>query len=660
MITWIILRVCSLLIALIGKYTKTKISVMTIILLLNFVFIGYIGLQVLMTGNAFSRTIWEYRLLYAGILEAVYLMIFSVVGIAISLYSHYYFNEYLKHKKNLTFYYVLTLLFVYAMTGVLLADNALYFLVAWEIMSLSSYFLVIHEYEKKWVVREGNFYLVIAHIGMFFILTSFVPFILSSGSFAFSSWDASLLSEGMKQLAFFAALIGFGAKAGLFPFHIWLPKAHPIAPSNISAMMSWFMVKLPVVMLLKFIITFFASEVSLSWAIIVLILGGVTAFLGIFYSLVQDDIKKALAYSTMENIGLIFVGLGIGLLGLVIGKPLITVSGLVLVIYHSANHAMFKSLLFMNAWSIIERTTSRSLSQLGGLIKKLPILGATFLIGALAIAGLPPFSGFNAEFLAFWSLIQLLQSWTILVKFFAVFVLLLVSLMSVLALVSFGRLFIISFLGVQRDESLTVETKISVMEYLWYAVLVLWILGLAIAPGVFYGIAFSVLGMRGVYDIFSMQVFSYIFQPGVLLGVLVVLILVIFGVYKIVSRKLTKRTPIRACGYPYEQLPKRAQYSAFALIHPLRKIYKEIYMEMSARSNARAEWETYTFKKNLNELGYNARHSYFVDNIYEKIVTWSQELSTKVKQLQNGVLQYYISYIFVALVVLVIWLYFTI
>ncbi len=137
---------------------------------------------------------------------------------------------------------------------------------------------------------------------MFFILMSFVPFILSSGSFAFGSWDASLLSEGMKQLAFFAALIGFGAKAGLFPFHIWLPKAHPIAPSNISAMMSGFMVKLPVVMLLKFVITFFALQMSLSWAIIVLVLGGVTALLGIFYSLVQDDIKKALAYSTMENI----------------------------------------------------------------------------------------------------------------------------------------------------------------------------------------------------------------------------------------------------------------------------------------------------------------------------------------------------------------------
>lgn len=166
--------------------------------------------------------------------------------------------------------------------------------------------------------------------------------------------------------------------------------------------------------------------------------------------------------------------------------------------------------------------------------------------------------------------------------------------------------------------------------------------------------------MKGIYDMFSMQIFSYTFQPGMLLGILALLILAIFGVYKLISRKLTKRTPIWACGYPYDQLPKRAQYSAFGLIHPLRKIYREIYMEMSVRSNARTEGQTYTFKKSLSELGYSAWNSYFVDNIYEKIVARAQILSTKVKQLQNGVLQYYISYIFVALVGVVIWLYFSI
>lgn len=662
MIIWAVLKIFSLLFALIGRYTKSKVNVMTLLLILNFLLIGYVGVHVLVTGNAFSFSMFDTRILHAGMLEAIYLIIFAVAGLGISFYSQYYFTEYLAHKKNLKFYFGLMLVFIYSMTAVLLADNALYFLVAREIMSLSSYFLVIHEYQKSGVVREGNFYFIIAHVGMFFILMSFVPFILSTGSFAFAAWDVSLLSEGMKQLAFFCALIGFGAKAGMFPFHIRLPKAHPIAPSNISAMMSGFMVKLPVLMLLKFIITFFALQVSLNRGIIVLVLGGITAVMGIFYSVVQNDIKKALAYSTMENIWLIFVGLALFIIGLATGATLLAVSGLVLALYHSANHAMFKSMLFLAAGSIIERTTSKLLSDLGGLIKKLPVLGAVFLIGAIAIAGLPPLNGFNAELLAFGSLMELMKTWSILLKFFSVFVLLLVALMSILALISFGRLFMITFLGTQRKPLFKVETKASTTESLAYIIFIVGILALAVMPGVFFTLAYTLLWMQGAYahDMFTWQVMWYTFQPGVLLGVLVALVIIFFGLYKLISRNLVKKTPIRACGYPYEELPARAQYSAFALIHPLRKIYKDIYMEMSVKWNARVEGEEYTFKKWHKELSYDSWSSYFVDNIYEKLISVAQATSIFVKRVQNGVLQYYISYIFVALVALVIWLYFSI
>jgi len=261
-------------------------------------------------------------------------------------------------------------------------------------MSLSSFFLVIYDHQKSENRKAGFLYFVFSHVGAMFIFSAFGLIYGFSGSFGFES--AAALPESVKIIVFVLAFIGFGSKAGIFPFHVWLPHAHPAAPSHISAVMSGVMIKTGIYGIIR-MYSVLGSH-TMIFGEIVLIAGMISGILGVVYALGQHDLKRLLAYHSVENIGIILIGLGIGMIGVAAGQPVMAVLGFAGGLLHVLNHSIFKSLLFMGAGMVIQKTGTGAIDALGGLIKNMKVTGITFLIGSLAISGLPPFNGFVSEF----------------------------------------------------------------------------------------------------------------------------------------------------------------------------------------------------------------------------------------------------------------------
>ncbi|MDD9305160.1 MAG: hydrogenase [Desulfobacter sp.] len=326
-------------------------------------------------------------------LSAFFLCAIFVVSLMATIYSY----DYMGHEKswirvagNYFFFSIL----IASMALVVTSANIITFMISWEIMSLSSFFLVIYNYESDENRKAGYLYFIFSHVGAMFIFVAFALVYAHSGHFGFEGFGA--LPEPTKYLVFIFSFIGFGSKAGIFPFHVWLPHAHPAAPSHISAVMSGVMIKTGVYGILKvYSLLGFNTPV---FGYIVLSVGVISGILGVVYALGQQDLKRLLAYSSVENIGIIFIGLGIGMIGVSTGNSLMAVLGFSGGFLHILNHSIFKSLLFMGAGMVLHRTGTRSIDALGGLLKNMKITGTTFVIGTLAISGLPPFNGFVSEF----------------------------------------------------------------------------------------------------------------------------------------------------------------------------------------------------------------------------------------------------------------------
>jgi hydrogenase-4 component B len=329
-------------------------------------------------------------------LSAFFLVAIYAICLLAALYSYHYMDKDQKALRTAGNYFFFSLLTVF-MALVVTAGNLITFMLSWEIMSLSSFFLVIYNYEAGENRKAGYLYFVFSQVGALFILAAFGLIYAHTGNFEFA--DAAQLTDTAKIIVFVLAFIGLGSKAGVFPFHVWLPHAHPAASSHISAVMSGVMIKTGIYGILRI-------YVLLDWHTplfghIVLIAGIISGILGVVYALGQHDLKRLLAYHSVENIGIILIGIGIGMLGVAAGNPVMTILGFAGGLLHVLNHAIFKSLLFMGAGMVLHKTGTRSIDLLGGLIKKMKITGTTFLIGSLAISGLPPFNGFVSEFLVY-------------------------------------------------------------------------------------------------------------------------------------------------------------------------------------------------------------------------------------------------------------------
>ena len=330
------------------------------------------------------------------VLSAFFLTAIFLISLLAVIYSYHYMDKADKAVRTAGCF-LFTSLLIAAMALVVAADNIISFIASWEIMSLSSFFLVVYNYENDENRKAGYLYAIYSQVGAMFILGAFGVMYAHSGSLGFDA--AAGLTESAKILVFILAFVGFGSKAGVFPLHAWLPHAHPAAPSHISAIMSGVMIKTGIYGIVR-MYDILVLPAPL-FGQIVLIAGIVSGVLGVVYALGQHDLKRLLAYHSVENIGIILIGIGLGMIGVAARQPVMAVLGFAGGLLHVLNHSIFKSLLFMGAGMVLHQTGTRAIDTLGGLIKRMKITGTTFLIGSLAISGLPPFNGFVSEFLIY-------------------------------------------------------------------------------------------------------------------------------------------------------------------------------------------------------------------------------------------------------------------
>ncbi|MGB8694094.1 MAG: hydrogenase 4 subunit B [Steroidobacteraceae bacterium] len=371
--------------------------------------------------------------------------------------------------------------FLASMGLVLLADDAYAFMVAWEMMALSSYFLVTTQHRIAEIRRAGFIYLLIAHLGAIMILLSFGVMQGGTWQFTFDAMRSARLDPGWSTLAFLLALFGFGAKAGIVPLHVWLPEAHPAAPSPVSALMSGVMLKTAVYGLLR--VSFdLLGESQWWWGLVALSFGLFTAFYGVIFAAVQTDMKRLLAWSSIENIGLIFTGVGITMVFHGLGMPALAGLALIATLYHCVNHAFIKSLLFLGTGAVLHATGERNLGRLGGLIQRMPWVAWLTLIGALAIAGLPPLNGFVSE----WLLLQaFLFADTVPRAFVNMLLPMAAGLVALCAALSgfvMVKFFGVIFLGQPRESSLAQAHDAGILQRIGLIWLALGCFGLGLLP----------------------------------------------------------------------------------------------------------------------------------------------------------------------------------
>jgi formate hydrogenlyase subunit 3/multisubunit Na+/H+ antiporter MnhD subunit len=323
--------------------------------------------------------------------------VFAVSGLS-ALYGWSYLRPHVGHGRIAAAVSLFHLL-VGSMTVLVLARDGVLFLAAWEGMSIASYFLVSFEDERESARRAGMTYLIASHAGAVFLFALFVLLSGPAGSFGFDRFAARGAPAGLAGLCFLLAVVGFGSKAGFWPLHVWLPDAHPAAPSHVSALMSGVMIKMGIYGLLRTLT--FLGEPEGWWGVLLVLLGAVTGIAGVLHALGQRQLKRLLAYSSVENIGIIAIATGLGVLGRSQGDPTLSFLGYGAALLHTLNHGLFKGLLFQGAGAVLARAGTGDLDSLGGLARRMPATGLVFAIGSAALCGLPPLNGFVGEWAAY-------------------------------------------------------------------------------------------------------------------------------------------------------------------------------------------------------------------------------------------------------------------
>jgi len=384
-------------------------------------------------------------------LAAFMVMVISLLVTVSALYSLNYVQEYLgRGAWSMGFFLNL---FIASMVALVVMDNAFWFIILFEMMSLASWFLVIADQDDK-SIRAGLLYFFIAHAGSVLIMIAFFLMWRESGSLDFDSFRQLSLSPAMASVVFLLGFFGFGAKAGMLPLHSWLPQAHPAAPSHASALMSGVMVKIGIFGIIKVGIDLLGATQGW-WGIVVLGFGAVSSVLGVMYALAEHDIKRLLAWHTVENIGIILMGVGVAMVGMANDMPVLATIGLLGAIYHLLNHAVFKGLLFLGAGAVIYRIHTRDMEKMGGLAKLMPLTATAFLIGCMAISALPPLNGFVSEWYTYQSLFSMSHDGTFIMKISGPIAIVMLAITGALAAMCFVKVYGVSFCGGARSEAAT-------------------------------------------------------------------------------------------------------------------------------------------------------------------------------------------------------------
>ncbi|MFA5336969.1 MAG: proton-conducting transporter membrane subunit [Candidatus Omnitrophota bacterium] len=564
-------------------------------------------------------------------------------------------------KGKIIYNWVLFILFIISMLLVVTVNNALVFLICWELMSLVSYFLVIFDEKSEKSISAGTVYVVMTHIGTAFITAAFLILYKHAGSFDFNVLriSADTLSAGARNLVFVFLLIGFGTKAGIVPLHIWLPLAHPQAPSHISALMSGVMIKTAIYGIIRFII-FILGIGSLWWANTVLILALISALVGIIYALTEQDLKKLLAYSSVENIGIILLGVGLAMLFLKLNLPVLAVFSLAAGLYHLINHAIFKCLLFLGAGSVYKATGARNIEKLGGLIKKMPWTAAFFLIGALSISAMPPLNGFASE----WLLLQAFFSGAIsATSGFKVFLSLCaaaLALISALAAVCFVRTFGMTFLAMPRSAKAkeAVEVSFSMKASMCFLSILTFVFGLgcAIIFKKLVMVSKNILRLETLSTNFSLNNFTLVTANNSAVSLPVVALVLVFCVivtaillFVFAGARKTRQYNTWDCGY--YKLSARNEYSATAYSKPFRIAFSFFLLPYRKTEKIRESFyhvKTFKYETFTTPI--------FKKYIYAPLLAVVFGSAKFMRRLQPGSIHLYISYIFITIIALIIFM----
>lgn len=566
-------------------------------------------------------------------LSAIFVLIILIISFLSVIYSIKYLEIY---KKDLSSHYFFFGIFISSMVLVVIVQNILIFLIFWEIMSLSSFFLLLFDREKKEVRRAAINYLVSMQIAALFLFCGFILLNLKTGSLNFADFQGQISNT---IFAFF--LIGFGIKAGFVPLHTWLPKAHPIAPSHVSALMSGVMIKTGLYGILR-ILTYVETP-SLFISYLILFIGVISTFWGILYAVAQRNYKKLLAYSSIENIGLITISLGLAMLGLSYQNNIMTGLGFLGVFAHILNHSIFKSLLFLTSGSIDSKVHTKDCEKLGGLIKPMPYTASLFLIGSIAICALPPFNGFISELFIYLGMLNGLAT-----KNHFLYPVLMLSIgilafAGAMALIAFTNMFSTVFLGIPRSENVqNVNNDSPKLMLLPISILAGFALLIGLFPAFFMSIFIAPCSMFTKITFPSQILMNISIFNLILISLIGVLLFIRMFLLK---NKIVVKHKTWGCGY---QNPNpKMQYSNYSFSRPFLGFLTPFFIrELDFKQIKELFPQKTHFKSSVIDI--------FESYIVKPIINFNKFIISKFYWIQGGNIQKYLLYCLIFLLIAIV------
>ena len=596
------------------------------------------ALLVIIPGTTFALPLWQpfpgiSLDLYVDRLGAFFLLLIGTVAACTAVYSSGY-TEHMEGGNRRNILCGGMALFVLAMTLVVASHNTFSFLFFWELMAAVSFILVMYEYRDPGTTKAGIYYFVMTQLSTLFVMLGVIALFVLTGSFAMAPLAITPASAPLATAAFLALFVGFAIKAGIIPFHKWLFFAHPASPSPVSALMSGVMLKVAVYGLLRFILDVFSPD--LWWGVLILVFGIASAVLGVIYAFKDHDIKGLLAYSSIENVGIIFTGIGLFVIFSCEGLTLLATISLLAALFHSLNHALFKSLLFLTAGSVVHATGTRDIEKMGGLAKNMPYTSVLFFTGAIAIAALPPLNGFASELLLYIAFFHSVTVVDPLLKVLLFICLALFALTSALSAACFVKAFSSVFLAQPRSDAATGAHEVSRSMLAGPAVL---------------AVACVLLG------VFACQIFiaaGYVIPFPDLLLVSILLLFMAGLTYLVLYFTASREARISetwGCGTKSQSAI--TEYTGHGFSEPIVTIFASVYRTKKSST------KTYSDKYNCLFGGGTAEIrlvAFFEEYIYRPIGTAAMKGATIVARMQNGCLDTYLLYVFIAVIGVIVFL----
>jgi len=579
--------------------------------------------------------------LHIDALSAWFMLIINFSFLTGGFYGIFYMRPYISQKKNINLHAILFILLHAALISLCVIQNSIVFLVAWEIMALSAFLTIIFEHEKIATIRAGINFLIQSHVSILFLMLGFIWVASKTGSYDFSAIHSySVTHPGALSLMLFLFFFtGFAIKAGFVPFHTWLPYAHPAAPAHISGIMSGVLIKIGIFGILRMLLLIDVDYITVGS--IILVMSIISGIYGVMLAILQHNLKKLLAYHSIENIGIIGIGIGLGCIGLGTNNPVLSSLGFAGALLHTLNHSLFKSLLFFTAGNVYQATHTLDIEKLGGLVKKMPQTTILFLIAAIAISGIPPFNGFISEFMLYTGLYNWMQNALIGTLIGSAFTVMGLVLIGGLAIMCFTKAFGVVFLGNPRHTFEHEIREVPFLQLLPLYFIAAFIVFIGLFPGIFLDLLITPVqlftGVRQLpFTSFQGNGMDALISVSHASWYLILLVLLLLGIRKLVLRNRTI-TVLPTWNCAYTAPTARIQYTASSFVKTYTKLFGMVFL---------------IFKKEKEVEGIFPTKAYVETRPYDKIERWFIDYPItnlklflgRFRFVQNGKLQFYILY----------------